>query len=375
MARDGLNISRRADGWYQASVELPKGPDGRRVRRSVVAKTLKELEAKRQQLLKDIDAGGSKAARKALSVGEWLDKWLEINTRAGVWKPATERNYSDIVRYYLKPIEVEGRYKLGDIRITALTVDHVEALLEQLGEKSTSTQKRAWSILTTALQVAKDRHLVRENVAGMAKPPKVTYSERQVLTAQQVKEILAELKDTGDWLYPLFVLSVSTGLREGEALALRWADIDWVSPEISIAGTLDRAERRTVATKTPKSRRTLKVGPQVIEALQWQQLRQKVDGTEGPNGLVFTADTGNPIYESTIRRHWRVICERLEMPAVTFKDLRHTATVLMLQAGVPAETVAWRLGHNSMNMIVRTYGWTSSNRYEDAAEAMEALLS
>jgi integrase len=295
--------------------------------------------------------------------------------KGGVWKPATERNYSDIIRYYLKPTEVEGPYKLGDIRLTALTVDHVEALLEQLGEKSTSTQKRAWSILTAALAVAKGRHLVRENVAGMAKPPKVTYSERQVLTAEQVKEMLTELKGTGDWLYPLFVLSVSTGLREGEALALRWADIDWVSSEISIAGTLDRAERKTVATKTQKSRRTFKVGPQVIEALQWQQLRQKVDGTEGSNGLIFTADTGNPIYESTIRRHWRLILERLEMPAVTFKDLRHTATVLMLQAGVPAETVAWRLGHSSMNMIVRTYGWTSSNRYEDAAEAMEALLS
>jgi hypothetical protein len=87
MARDGLNISKRADGWYQASVELPKGPDGKRVRRSVVAKTLKELEAKRQQLLKDIDAGGNKAAPKALSVGEWLDKWLDINTRAESGNP------------------------------------------------------------------------------------------------------------------------------------------------------------------------------------------------------------------------------------------------------------------------------------------------
>ena len=375
MARDGLNISKRVDGWYQASVELPKGPDGKRVRRSVVAKTLKELEVKRQQLLKDIDAGGSKAAPKALSVGEWLDKWLDINTRAGVWKPATQRNYSDIVRYYLKPTEVEGPYKLGEIRLAALTIEHVEALLEQLDEKSTSTRKRAWSILTAALQVAEDRGLVRRNVAKQAKPPKVTYSERLVLTAQQAKEILAELKGTGDWLYPLYVLSISTGLREGEALALRWTEIDWVSSEISIEGTLDRAERKTVATKTQKSRRKFKVGPEVIEALQWQQLRQKVDGTEGPDGLVFTADTGNPIYESTIRRHWRLIRERLEMPAVTFKDLRHTATVLMLQAGVPAETVAWRLGHSSMNMIVRTYGWTSSNRYEDAAEAMTVVLS
>ena len=65
MAKDGLNISRRVDGWFQASVELPKGPDGKRVRRSVVAKTLKELEAKRQQLLKEIEAGSTKAAPKA----------------------------------------------------------------------------------------------------------------------------------------------------------------------------------------------------------------------------------------------------------------------------------------------------------------------
>jgi hypothetical protein len=75
MAKDGLNISRRVDGWFQASVELPKGPDGKRVRRSVVAKTLKELEAKRQQLLKEIEAGSTKAAPKAPTVGKWLDRW------------------------------------------------------------------------------------------------------------------------------------------------------------------------------------------------------------------------------------------------------------------------------------------------------------
>ena len=298
-----------------------------------------------------------------------------MNIRAGAWKPATMRNYSDMIECYLKPIKVEGQYKLGDIRLAALTVEHVEALLDALSEKSTSTRKRAWSILTAALEVAEDRGLVRRNVARQAKPPKVTYSEIPVLTVQQVKLIKAELKRTGDWLYPLYVLSISTGMRQGEALALRWADVHWDSAEISIEGTLDRSERTTVAPKTRTSRRTLKVGPEVIEALRWQQLRQQVDGTEGPGGLVFTADTGNPVYDSTIRRHWRDILKRLEMPPVSWRDLRHSATVLMLQAGVPAETVAWRLGHSSMNMIVRVYGWTSTNRYEDAAEAMTAVLS
>lgn len=382
MARDGLNISKRADGWYQASVELPKGPDGNRVRRSVVAKTLKELEAKRQQLLKEIEAGTIKAARKAPTVGEFLDRWHEINTTSGCWKAATIRNYRDCINFYLKPVPVEGHYRLSEIRLSALTVEHVETLLKVLASEgvtardgpkpaSTSTQKRAWSILTAALDVAEDRGLVKRNVAKQAKPPKVTYEERPVLTAQQATEIMTELKGTSDWLYPLYVLSISTGVRQGEALALRWTDVNWETSEISIEGTLDRTERTTVAPKTRTSRRTLKVGPEVIEALKWQEARQ---GT-GAIGLVFTADTGNPIYDSTVRRHWAGILRRLGIPPMHWHDLRHSAAVLMLQAGVSGEDVAWRLGHSSINMVVRVYGWTSTKRYESAAEAMTAVLS
>jgi integrase len=385
MARDGLNISRRADGWFQASVELPKGPDGKRVRRSVVAKTLKELEAKRQQLFKEIEAGAIKVAPKAPTVGEWLDRWHEINVTSGCWKPATVRNYRDCINFYLKPVPVEGHYKLGEIRLSALTVEHVEALLKVLATEgvtgkdgpkpaSTSTQKRAWSILTAALQVGEDRGLVRRNVAKQAKPPKVTYEERPVLTAQQATEIMAELKGAGDWLYPLYVLSISTGVRQGEALALRWSDVNWETSEISIEGTLDRTERTTVAPKTLQSRRTLKVGREVIEALKWQEARQIYFGT-GAIGLVFTADTGSPVYDSTIRRHWADILKRLGIPPMHWHDLRHSAAILMLQAGVSGEDVAWRLGHSSINMVVRVYGWTSTKRYESAAEAMTAVLS
>jgi integrase len=352
------------------------------VRRSVVAKTLKELEAKRQQLLKEIEAGTIKAAPKAPIVGEFLDRWHEINTTSGCWKAATVRNYRDCINFYLKPVPVEGHYKLGEIRLSALTVEHVEALLKVLATEgvtgkdgpkpaSTSTQKRAWSILTAALQVAEDRGLVKRNVAKQAKPPKVTYEERPVLTAQQATEIMAELKGASDWLYPLYVLSISTGVRQGEALALRWSDVNWETSEISIEGTLDRTERTTVAPKTPRSRRTLKVGPEVMEALRWQEARQ---GT-GAVGLVFTADTGNPVYDSTVRRHWADILRRLGIPPMHWHDLRHSAAVLMLQAGVSGEDVAWRLGHSSINMVVRVYGWTSTKRYESAAEAMTTVLS
>ena len=135
---------------------------------------------------------------------------------------------------------------------------------------------------------------------------------------------------------------------------------------------MDRATKDTVALKTAKSRRTLKVGPEVIKALRWQQDHQ---GNKGSEDLVFTSDQGTPVYDSTIRRHWADVCTKLGIPAMHWHDIRHSAAVLMLNAGVPAEVVAWRLGHSSMNMVVRTYGWTSTARYEDAAEAMTAVLS
>jgi integrase len=256
-------------------------------------------------------------------------------------------------------------------------------MLAALSAKSTSTQKRAWSILTAALRMAEDRGLVRRNVARQAEPPKVIYRERPVLTTVEAKEVLGELAGPPqDWLYPLYVLSISTGLRQGEALALKWSEVDLDAGAIQVTGTLDRTERTTVAPKTAKSRRTLKIGPEVVEALRQQQLRQKVEESEGLDGLVFTSDEGTPLYDSTVRRHWRDICVRLNLhlddesrPTLHWHDIRHSAAVLMLQAGVSAETVAWRLGHSSLNMVVRTYGWTSTNTYEDAADAMTAILS
>jgi len=377
MPRRGNGVTQRKDGLWQASYELPStevDANGKRIRqrRYAFGKTMAEAIAKRTQAVIDRETGAATARKTPeMSLGTWLDTWVEIMTTAKGWKPATVRNYNDVIDAYIRPIG-------GRIRLSALTSEDVRRMLGQPRKDgqplSSSTQKRIWAILTAALDAAKAEKLVSDNVARVptATAPKVTYGERPVLIAEQVKKIKGELEGTKDWLYPLFVLSISTGCRQGEALALRWCDVDWAKSEISIQGTMDRATKGTVAPKTAKSRRTLKVGPEVIQALQWQQERQV---NPGKDDLVFTSDQGTPVYDSTVRRHWADICERLGIPPMHWHDIRHSAAVLMLQAGVPAEVVAWRLGHSSMNMVVRIYGWTSTARYEDAAEAMTAVLA
>lgn len=377
MPRRGNGVTQRKDGLWQASYELPSievDANGKRIRqrRYAFGKTMAEAMAARTQALIDLKTGnGSTNPTPEIPLGAWLDKWIGIMTTARGWKPATVRNYTDVIDSYIRPI-------CGKIRLSALTSEDVRKMLGQTRKDgrslSTSTQKRIWAILSAALDAAQAERLVTGNVARMptATPPKVTYDERPILTVEQVKKIKDELEGTKNWLYPLFTLSISTGCRQGEALALRWSDVDWAKSEISIMGTMDRATKDTVAPKTAKSRRTLKVGPEVIKALRWQQDHQ---GNKGSEDLVFTSDQGTPVYDSTIRRHWADVCTKLGIPAMHWHDIRHSAAVLMLNAGVPAEVVAWRLGHSSMNMVVRTYGWTSTARYEDAAEAMTAVLS
>ena len=381
MPRRGNGTTQRKDGTWQATYELPPGPDGKRRRGYAYGKTMAEAVAKRTAALADIEAGIVKAPGPEMQLGEWLDIWRKARANAKGWKPATVRNYEDVIDTYIRP-------RFGKVRLSKLTAENVREMLGSVRKDgkpiSTSTQKRIWAILGSALQAAVDDKLIPQNVATSttAQPARVTYDERPVLTIQEVKDILAELKDSKDWLYPLFQLSVSTGVRQGEALALRWSDVAWDLSEISIMGTMDRSERTTVALKTRTSRRTLKVGPEVIEALRWQQDRQERLGTSSPDGLAFTSDQRTPVYDSTVRRHWADICERLKIhrddngkPTMHWHDIRHSTAVLMLNAGVPAEVVAWRLGHSSLNMVVRTYGWTSTARYEDAAEAMTAVLS
>jgi integrase len=384
MPRRGNAVTQRKDGLWQATYELPSvevDARGKRIRqrRYAFGSTMAEAMAARTQAVVDLKGGnGSASPTPEMPLGQWLDKWVGIMSTAKGWKPATVRNYTDVIEAYVRPI-------CGRVRLAALTSEDVRRMLGQARKNgqplSTSTQKRIWAIVSAALDAAKVEKLVADNVARVptATPPKVTTPEAPSLTAEQIKEILAELRATENWLYPLFQLAVSVGIRQGEALALRWSDVDWAKSEISIQGTMDRTERKTVATKTAKSRRTLKVGPEVSEALRWQQDHQ---ANKGSKDLVFTSDQGTPVYDSTLRRTWKGLCRKLGInlddngdPTMTWYDLRHTAAYLMLQAGVPVEQVAWRLGESSLAMILKVYGWTSTARYEDAAEAMTAALS
>ena len=153
-----------------------------------------------------------------------------------------------------------------------------------------------------ALGQAERRGYVARNVVALTDAPAVKVDERPVLTPEQAKQLFDALHD--DRLLPLYLVTIHTGLRQGELLALRWSDVDLEAGTLTVTGTLDRKMRQRTDPKTDKSRRNVPLTPQAMEALQVHQVRQNLEGTQGTDDLVFTSARGTALYDSNIRKHW-----------------------------------------------------------------------
>jgi integrase len=187
----------------------------------------------------------------------------------------------------------------------------------------------------------------------------------------------------GNRLEALYVLAVHTGMRQGELLALRWQDVDIENAVVSIRRTLSRSGGRVVfgEPKTKKSRRSICLTPQAVEALR-SHLKCQLQVTEvlgdryQDQGLVFTTDTGGPINPSNLRqRSFAPLLKWAGLPHMRFHDLRHTCATLLLSRGVHPKFVQELLGHATIAISLDTYSHVMPSMGDATAKAMEDALA
>jgi integrase len=209
------SISRRKNGGWCAQYVVYTS-EGRK-RRTLYGKTRKEVAAKLSKALADREVGLVFDAG-TLTVGEYLDRWLLHSARGRVRQKTYER-YESIVRVHLVPA-------LGRIRLKALTPDHVRGLYREKldGGLAPRTVLHIHRTLSKALKQATDDGLIPRNAAASVKPPQPRREEIQPLSGDQVWAFLGTV--AGDRLEALYVLAITTGLRQGELLALKWEDVD-----------------------------------------------------------------------------------------------------------------------------------------------------
>jgi integrase len=364
-------VSRSKDGSWMAryTVQTTTG----RKRKVIYAKSYAEARERLAEALANRDKGLTYDS-EGLTVGEYLARWLEDSVQGSV-KATTYQSYGSLVRLHVCPT-------LGGTKLSALTPAHVQGLYRQKLDEGLApkTVKYIHTTLHRALRQAVRWGLVPRNAAAEADSPRVSTPEMRPLSPIQARTVLQAA--SGNRLEALYVLAVTTGMRQGELLGLGWEDVDLEARTVRVRRTLTLAKGGPSLTepKTPKSRRSIRLTAGAVEALALHRERQEAEGaatgdTWNAWDLVFCTRRGTPIRRDNLHdKHWKPLLRRAKLPDIRFHDLRHTCATLLLTKGVHPKIVSEMLGHSSVSITLDIYSHVIPGLGEAAARAMEIAL-
>lgn len=366
------------DRWI--GVYVATWRDGRPVRRKVSAKTKTAANAKLRTLLDQIHDGTLPSGRVP-TVREWMTYWL-TNVAARKNRPSTLAAYGTYVNRYIIPL-------LGDRRLDRLTPEHIDAAWEHLttigcpGKDnprplSPTSAHQAHVILSRALKVARERGHVRDNIASLMDAPSVADTKVEVLTkaqARSVVEVAQRRRNAARW-----TVAFSLGLRQGEALGLRWEDVDLERGILRVAHSLGRVTGKGLVLGPVKSRtgqRTIALPRPLLAELKAHRVAQNAERLAAgsfwtDHDYVFATETGAPIDAKRDWRAWRELLADAEVPIVRLHAARHTAITMLLAMGVPPQVVKEIAGHAKFST---TEGYVDrvDELHLDAAQKMAAF--
>jgi integrase len=365
------SITKRGNSWT-AVVDLPPDPTtGNRRQKRVTARTKKEVELEVAQLIGKAQTGFTDAGK--VTVAEFLENWLV--SVAPSLRSSTARRYRDVVRLHIT--SQIGRLRLG--RLTPADVQRLYANRLDAGLSSTSVH-HVHAILHRALDQGVKWGLLSRNVTDAVDPPRRHSPEMQVWSANDAAKVLAAAN--GDALEALWHLALTTGMRRGELLGLRWSDVDLDVGTLSVRRTLSRGSTSRLEAGEPKTtagRRRVALPASTVERLRRHATKQKelwlsVGPGYADRDLVFATVNGTPIHPNTLSRAYAKLIERAGVPRIRFHDLRHTSATLLLASGEHPKVVQERLGHASISETLDRYSHVSPDMQQRAAARFDAIF-
>jgi integrase len=344
--------------------------------------TQKECQGEMNKLLVKVEQHNYTAPTKA-SVREYLTKeWLPA-VKATI-RPSTYNSYVQHVDCHIVP-------HIGTVKLQKLSGSQVNALYAKLAETGRKDGKSGLSAMTIhhvhacLLKACKDAvrwgHISR-NPLDAADPPRKKghgTKEMRTWTKEQLKAFLEAMKD--ERLSPLWHTIAMTGMRRGEAIGLRWNDVDLEAGRLAVRRALIPSGREVIVSepKTIKGRRVIALDPGTVEIMKAQaarQLDEQNDWDEAwvESDLVFTLENGAALDPESVSRYWRQAVKKSMLPQIRLHDLRHTHATLALQAGIHPKVVSERLGHATVSITLDTYSHAIPAMQEEAAALIAGLV-
>ncbi|WP_053057784.1 tyrosine-type recombinase/integrase [Rubrobacter aplysinae] len=367
------SLTKYKDGRWCGRCTVTR-PDGKQRRIAVYGRTKEEARIKLTKKMAESDSGVVFDAENQ-TVEEYVTRWLEDSAKGNI-APRTYHNYRLQLNRHIIPA-------LGKRKLDKLTPPQIQRLYRSKLDDglSPSSVRYIHAVLHRALEQAVKWQLIPRNPADSVDPPKVRQQELQPLDAEQARKLLEAA--SGDRLECLYVVSLTIGLRAGEALGLKWSDIDLEEGKLRVSRQLQRMrDGGGLVFSEPKnaSRRTVDLPERTVEALKLHRRRQAeerlIADSYGDQDLVFATTRGTPLdAQNVVNRSFKPLLKRAELPDIRFHDLWHTCATLLLGRGVHPKMVQHLLGHSTIAMTLDRYSHWVPSMGRQAADGMDAALS
>ena len=364
---DGM-VRKRSDGRWDGRIIVGHKEDGKPIFRSVFAKTQKELMDKLHRSIETF-RGVELTENANLTLGAWLDKWLEERMRFTV-RESTLDGYRRLVKNYIKP-------HLGDKKIGSVTTADIQRMYNWLRENgrvnehyekgnalSDSSVRGIHMLLHQAMDAAVQERIIVKNPTEGTVIPKTNYAPKKILTEAQLQKFLDVVRQDEVWS-DFFYTELTTGMRRGEICGLRWQDFDEKTGRLQIRRAVTGKKGGGVKvgeTKTEKGTRTIQLPPSTVEILKARKKKSYSD-------WIFHNPTVPelPLSPQTAYRRMKTLLRYAELPSIRFHDLRHTFATMALEHGMDVKTLSTIIGHVSSATTLDIYSHVTDTMQKQAA--------
>ena len=351
---------------------------GRQIQRSITGKTQKDVAQRLRQLTAEIDQGTYKEPCK-LTLGEWLDVWAKDYLNHV--KPRTLESYRCQIENHIRPA-------LGAVKLDALSTHMIQNFYNQLGKGdqhkaalAAKSIKIVHGVLHKALQQAVIIGYMRLNPTDACSLPRVVRKDLHPLDEAQISAFLQAIK--GHEMEALFIVTLFTGMRQGEVLGLTWDCVDFQAGTITVNKQLQLARGETVPyqlvpTKNSKGR-IIAPADTVMTVLKRHrasqaQKRLLAGSLWEESGFVFTNDIGQHLCHHTVYHRFKEVVASIGCSSTRFHDLRHSYAVAAIRSGDDIKTVQGSLGHATAAFTLDMYGHVTDQMKRDSANRMERFI-
>lgn len=365
-------VTKKGKRWY-ICYPIGKDANGKRILKWESSwDTKRDAERVLRLRISELEGTFEHKADKS-TLAEFLEYWLKTCCAPRL-AANTVRGYEVNVRKHIIPY-------IGKMQLSRIKPRDIQELYSKLADEGLSgtSIRYVHNNLHRAFGYAVKQQLICKNPAEFTEPPRVRKYDASALTPQQVTRLLHGCH--GREVYLPVLLAVSLGLRRGEALGLRWSDVDFTNGTVSITHSASFGKKGFVLsdTKTKSSNRTLKMTDTLIsalnEALEAQQHSASLGGKGfNPYNLVCCRLDGSPYSFNALQHHFSDVLDACGLPHIRFHDLRHTNATLMLRNNVSPKIVSALLGHSSIGVTMDTYSHVLVDMQDGAVNAMESVL-